>query len=319
MRHIVNYFGLAAVLALMVAFFGSQSEHFLTWGNFVAVANQIPDALLIAVGMTFVLIIGEIDLSVGAVVSLCGAVLGVAMVNWGLPLAAAVPLALAAGTACGLANGLITVRWQLPSFIVTLGMMEIARGLAYLVTGSSTIYIGRSVDWLMGLAVADLSVLFFGAVAVAAIAQGLLSMTVSGRRMIAIGSNAEAARLSGIATGRLRVLVFAGSGFCAGLAAVVLCARLSSADPNMGMGYELYAIAAVVVGGTSLLGGRGSVVNTVFGVLIIAVLGTGLVQIDVADPVKRIVTGAVVVVAVIIDYYRGRMSRPRGGRLNPAK
>lgn len=309
MRHFVNYLGLAAVLGLMIAFFGARSEHFLTWGNFVSLANQVPDALLIAIGMTFVLILGEIDLSVGAVMAFSGAVLGVAMAQWGVPLPLAIPLALATGAACGLVNGLITVRWQLPSFIVTLGMMEVARGAAYLVTDSTTVYIGRSVDFLMGVAIKDVSILFFSAMAIAALAQGLLSMTIWGRRMMAIGSNAEAARLSGISINRLRILVFVGSGFCAALASVVLCARLSSADPNMGLGYELYAIAAVVVGGTSLLGGRGSVINTVFGVLIIAVLGSGLVQIDVADPVKRIVTGAVVVVAVIIDYYRGRMAR----------
>ncbi len=310
MRHLYNYLGLAAVLALLIAFFGYQSENFLTWANFVTLANQVPAALLIAVGMTFVLIIGEIDLSVGAIVAFCGAVLGVAIVHWGLPFFAAVPIVVAAGALCGLANGLITVRWQLPSFIVTLGMMEVARGAAYLVTDSTTVYIGRPVDWLMGVSIADLSVLFFGALVVAILGQGLLSMTIWGRGLMALGSNAEAARLSGIPTNRLRVLVFVGSGVCAALASIVLCARLSSADPNMGMGYELYAIAAVVVGGTSLLGGRGSVVNTVFGVLMIAILGAGLAQIDVADPVKRIVTGSVVVVAVILDYYRGRMRRP---------
>ncbi len=309
MRHFLNYIGLAATLGLLIAFFGMQSEYFLTWGNFASLANQLPDALLIAIGMTFVLIIGEIDLSVGAVVAFCGAVLGVAMVNWGLPLYVAVPLTLLAGMGCGLLNGLITVRWNLPSFIVTLGMMEVARGGAYLITNSSTIHIGQRVDWLMNVTVYDLSILFAASMIVAVVAQILLSMTIWGRGMMALGANNEAARLSGIPTRRLRVLVFVGSGFCAALAAIVLCARLSSADPNMGSGYELYAIAAVVVGGTSLLGGRGSVVNTVFGVLIIAVLGTGLVQIDVADPVKRIVTGSVVVVAVIVDYYRGRMTR----------
>lgn len=309
MRHLYNYLGLAAVLALLIAFFGYQSENFLTWANFVTLANQVPAALLIAVGMTFVLFIGEIDLSVGAIVAFCGAVLGVAIVHWGLPFFAAVPIVVAAGALCGLANGLITVRWQLPSFIVTLGMMEVARGAAYLVTDSTTVYIGRPVDWLMGVSIADLSVLFFAALVVAILGQGLLSMTIWGRGLMALGSNAEAARLSGIPTNRLRVLVFVGSGVCAALASIVLCARLSSADPNMGMGYELYAIAAVVVGGTSLLGGRGSVVNTVFGVLMIAILGAGLAQIDVADPVKRIVTGSVVVVAVILDYYRGRIGR----------
>jgi ribose transport system permease protein len=309
MRHLYNYLGLAAVLGLLVVFFGLKSEHFLTWANFVALSNQIPDALLIAVGMTFVLIAGEIDLSVGAVLALCGAVLGVALTSWGLPIAVAILLTILVGAACGLANGLITVRWNLPSFIVTLGMMEVARGAAYLVTESTTIYIGRPVDRLMVSSWMGLSYLFFGAFLVAVFAQGILSMTIWGRGLMALGSNTEAARLSGIPTRRLRVLVFVGSGICAALASIVLCARLSSADPNVGIGYELYAIAAVVVGGTSLLGGRGSVVNTVFGVLIIAILGTGLVQIDVDDPVKRIVTGAVVVLAVILDYYRGRMSR----------
>ena len=237
MRHFLNYLGLAAVLGLMIAFFGAKSEYFLTWTNFVSLANQVPDALLIAIGMTFVLILGEIDLSVGAVMAFCGAILGVSLVHWGLPFVVAVPLTVAAGALCGLANGLITVRWQLPSFIVTLGMMEVARGGAYLVTDSTTVYIGRSVDWLMNVNLGGLSILFYTAFVIAIVAQGLLSMTTWGRGMMAIGSNAEAARLSGIATNRLRVLVFVGSGCCAALASVVLCARLSSADPNMGLGY----------------------------------------------------------------------------------
>lgn len=313
LRHFVNYLGLVAVLALLIALFGARSEHFLTRGNFIVLANQVPEALLIAVGMTLVLIIGEIDLSVGSVVALSGALLGVALGSWGFPLSAAIPLALLAGTACGLLNGLITVRWRLPSFIVTLGMMEAARGAAYQLTGRQTLYIGQQVDALLEITFFDLSLLFFLSIAVLVLAQCFLSGTTWGRGLFAVGSNEEVARLSGLNTGRIKVLVFGASGFLAALASVVLCARLSSADPNMGTGYELQAIAAVVIGGTSLLGGRGSAVSSFFGVAIIAVLESGLTQIAVEDPVKRIVTGAVIVLAVILDYYRSRWNagRPR--------
>lgn len=311
MRHFLNYLGLVAVLALLIAVFGMRSTHFFSTGNFIVLANQMPEALLIAVGMTLVLIIGEIDLSVGSVLALSGAVLGVALTAWGLPLYVAIPLTLAAGTACGLVNGLITVRWKLPSFIVTLGMMEAARGAAYQLTDRQTLYIGQQVDALLDLTILNLSALFFMSVIVLVLAQGFLSGTTWGRGLFALGSNEEVARLSGLNTRRTKVLVFGASGFLAALASVVLCARLSSADPNMGAGYELQAIAAVVIGGTSLLGGRGSAISTFFGVAIIAVLESGLTQIAVEDPVKRIVTGVVIVLAVILDYYRGRWNTTR--------
>lgn len=312
LRHFLNYLGLAAVLGVLVAFFGAKSEHFLSAGNFVVLANQIPEALLIAIGMTLVLIIGGIDLSVGAVLALSGAVLGVALVKWGLPIFVAIPLTLLAGTACGLVNGLVTVRWRLPSFIVTLGMMELARGAAYQLTGQQTLYIGQQVDALMGLNIRGISLLVFMAVGILILAQIFLSHTVWGRSLFALGANEEVARLSGLNTRRIQVLVFAASGFLAALASIVLCARLSSADPNMGTGYELQAIAAAVIGGTSLLGGRGSAICSFFGVVIIAVLESGLTQIAVEDPVKRMVTGIVIVLAVILDYYRSRMNTQRG-------
>lgn len=307
MRHLLNYLGLAAVLGVLIAFFGANSEHFLSSSNFIVLANQIPEALLIAIGMTFVLIIGGIDLSVGAVLALSGAVLGVALVKWGLPLFVAIPLALLAGTVCGLVNGLVTVRWRLPSFIVTLGMMELARGAAYQLTDQQTLYIGQQVDALMEINLFGLSLMLFLALGVLAIAQIFLSHTVWGRGLFALGANEEVARLSGLNTNKMKVLVFAASGFLAALASIILCARLSSADPNMGTGYELQAIAAAVIGGTSLLGGRGSAISSVFGVAIIAVLESGLTQIAVEDPVKRMVTGVVIVLAVILDYYRSRM------------
>lgn len=295
------------MLGVLIVIFGAKSEHFLSSANFIVLANQIPEALLIAIGMTLVLIIGGIDLSVGAVLALSGAVLGVALVKWNLPLFVAIPVALVAGTACGLINGLVTVRWQLPSFIVTLGMMELARGAAYQLTDQQTLYIGQQVDALLEFNLLGLSLMLFIALGVLVAVQLFLSHTIWGRGLFALGANEEVARLSGLNTNKMKILVFGASGFFAALASVILCARLSSADPNMGMGYELQAIAAVVIGGTSLLGGRGSAVCSFFGVAIIAVLQSGLTQIAVEDPVKRMVTGVVIVLAVILDYYRSRM------------
>ena len=292
---------------VLVGFFSLTTRHFLTTVTFQTIVNQIPDALVIAVGMTFVLVIGGIDLSVGSVLSLAGAVLGVALVRqqWPLPMAAAV--CLLTGVAAGAANGFVTVRWALPSFIVTLGMLEAARGAAYLVTHSQTVYIGAPIERLAEWDVAGISLPFIGALLVVAAGQLVLSGTVFGRHMLAVGANEEAARLSGVNTRQIRFLVFLMSGALAGLAAIIQCARMSAADPNTGIGYELNAIAAVVIGGTSLMGGRGSVINTFFGVLIIAVLESGLAQIGAQDPTKRLVTGAVIVGAVIVDHYRHRL------------
>ncbi|MEJ7618799.1 MAG: ABC transporter permease, partial [Pyrinomonadaceae bacterium] len=202
-----------------------------------------------------------------------------------------------------------TVRWALPSFIVTLGMMEIARGAAYIVTNSQTKYIGRPVEIVAETALFGLSLPFLIGLVIVAAGQFTLSRTVFGRHLIAVGANAEAAHLSGVDARRVRFIVFALSGLLAGLAAIIHSARLSSSDPNAGTGFELQAIAAVVIGGTSLLGGRGSVVGSFFGVLIIAVLGAGLAQTGAQEPTKRLITGCVIVAAVILDYYRNRIKK----------
>ncbi len=310
-RTLADYAGLTAVLLGMILFFGLQTEHFLSMATFRTIANQIPDAVIIAVGMTYVLIIAGIDLSVGSVLALGAAVLGVCLVKWGWPLAMAIPMCLAVGLLCGALNGFMTIRWQLPSFIVTLGMMEAARGGAYLVTNSKTQYIGSSIERVAEANVAGLSLPFLLAMLVVVLAQTLLSGTVFGRHMFAVGANEESARLSGIRVRSVKFAVFAISGFLAALASIIHCSRLTAADPNSGAGYELQAIAAVVIGGTSLMGGRGSVINTFFGVVIIAVLENGLVQIGAQEPIKRLVTGAVIVIAVIVDYYRHRLETTR--------
>jgi ribose transport system permease protein len=195
----------------------------------------------------------------------------------------------------------------LPSFIVSLGMLEIARGLAFLATHSQTKYIGAAVEGI-GTAIDGwvVSPAFVVALVVVALGQAMLSYTVLGRYLIAVGANREAASLSGVPVDRTRLWAHAILGALTGLAAVINCSRLGSADPNAGVGFELSVIAAVVVGGTSLLGGRGSVVKSLLGVLIVATLEAGLVQIGATEPVKRVVTGAVIVIAVFADTWRRR-------------
>jgi ribose transport system permease protein len=294
------------VLVTLVLGFSLVTERFLTLTTLRTIANQVPENVIAAVGLTFVLVIAGIDLSVGSILALSSAVLGVSMLRLGLGLPAAAVLALGAGLACGAFNGALTVGFRLPSFIVTLGTLEMARGGTYLVTRSQTQYVGADVEVLSEFSVLGLSAPFLGAVALVAVGQFVLSRTVFGRYAAAIGTNEEAVRLSGIDPRPVKLAVFMISGVCAGLAGIVYTARLASSDPNAAVGFELQAIAAVVVGGTSLMGGRGSVVGSFLGVLIIAVLGSGLAQAGAQEPTKRLVTGAVIVIAVIVDQLRRR-------------
>ncbi len=302
-----EYAGLLLVLVLLVGLFSLTSEHFFSRVTFTTLANQVPALTVAAVGMTLVLVVAGIDLSVGSVMALGAAVLGVAVAQWHWPLPAALLACVGVGVAAGAVNGVVTVRWGLPSFIVTLGMLEIARGGAYLVTASRSVFVGAALD-VVGMPVPWLGVspAFLVAVALVAAGQVLLTRTVFGRYLIAIGTNREAVRLSGIDPAPVEVAVFALSGALAGLAGVFHVAYLESADPNAGVGLELSAIAAVVIGGTSLMGGRGSVVASFLGVLVIAVLQAGLAQVGASEPTKRIVTGLVIIAAVVGDAVRRR-------------
>ncbi len=305
-----EYLGLLIVLVALVALFSLLSDHFFALTTLSAIANKVPALAVIAVGMTFVLVIAGIDLSVGSVLALGGALLGVAYVDWNWPLPAAAALSVAAGLLCGLVNGAVSVRWSIPSFIATLGMLEIARGGAYLVTDSATKYIGTPIEPIGApLPALGLSPAFLIAVLIVLAGQIVLSRTVFGRYAVAIGANEQAVRLSGIDPRPTKIAVFALAGALAGLAGVFQTSRLAAADPNGGVGLELSAIAAVVIGGTSLMGGRGSVINSFFGVLIIAVLETGLAQVGASEPAKRVITGTVIIGAVIVDAYRRNVRR----------
>jgi ribose transport system permease protein len=307
-----EYLGLIVALAILIIAFSLATDHFFTRNNFITIANQIPAFLLVAIAMTFVLMIAQIDLSVGSVLGFTSCILGVALVQWGWPLPMAIVAALAAGLACGAFNGAVTLRWRLPSFIVTLGMLEIARGGAHAITGSQTQYIGAQIGVIADTQIFGFSFPFVFAIAVVIIGHLVLTRTVFGRYLVAIGTNEEAVRLSGIDPRPIKLAVFLGVGLLVAAAGIIDTSRFEAANPNAGMLLELQAIAAAVIGGTSLMGGRGSVISTFLGVLIIAVLNSGLAAIGAGDETKRLVTGSVIVAAVILDQYRQRfMQRGR--------
>jgi len=308
MKHAI---GLPLALVALIVGFGLSSEYFLSRDTFTAIANDVPALLVMAVGMTFVLVIAGIDLSVGSVLALCSGLTAVAIVSWHWNVPSGVALGFACGLACGTATGAVSVAWRLPSFIVSLGMLEVARGSAYLVTDSRTQYIGSAIGGLSEPLWLGISPAFLLALAIVVVSHIVLQRSVFGRYLVGIGTNEEAMRLAGIDPRPLKVIVFAAMGGLASLAGLMQISRLEAADPNAGVGMELQVIAAVVIGGTSLMGGRGSVLNTFFGVLIVAVLEAGLAQVGASDPAKRVITGCVIIAAVLLDVYRNRKSRGR--------
>jgi len=292
-------------LILLILFFGFSSDNFFSVVTLTTILNQLPALTVVTVGMTLVLIMAGIDLSVGSVLGFSATVIGVAVVSWGLPLPLACVAGVLAGLACGTVNGALVAQFRLPAFIVTLGMLEMARGLAYITNDSQTVYIGASIQKIaLPLPGVGVSAALIIALSVVIAGQFLLTRTVFGRHVIAIGSNEQAARMSGIDARPYRLFVLALSGALAGLGGIFNAAYLGSADPNAGIGLELSAIAAAVIGGTSLMGGRGSVLGAFAGVLIISILQNGLAQIGVSEPSKRLITGAVIIVAVLIDRWR---------------
>jgi ribose transport system permease protein len=305
-QHAEENFILASLI-LLILFFGLSSENFFSVITLTTILNQLPALTVVTIGMTLVLIVAGIDLSVGSVLGFCSAVVGVAAIAWGLPLWLACLMGIGTGLICGSVNGLLVSYFSLPSFIVTLGMLEMARGMAYVTTNSQTVYIGSDIQVIaLPLPFIGVSAALIISLLLVAIAQFMMTRTVLGRYLTAIGTNEQAARMSGINPRPYRLLVLAVSGALAGLGGIFNAAYLGSADPNAGIGLELSAIAAAVIGGTSLMGGRGSVIGAFAGVLIIAILQNGLAQIGVSEPTKRLITGAVIIIAVLIDRWRAK-------------
>lgn len=291
---LLGLIGLSIVLWIM-------TPYFLTVSNLLNVAQQISINAIIAVGMTFVIITAGIDLSVGSLVAFSGVVLA-SVLQAGVPLPIAILVGLGVGLSCGMINGLLITHGRIPPFISTLGMMSVARGGALLYTQGRPVS-GFSENFRY-LATGEIfhipvPVIIMGVVYI--IAHFVLNRTKLGRYAYAIGGNEEAAILSGINVKLYKTMVYALCGLLSGLAALILTARLNSAQPIAGNMYELDAIAATVIGGTSLMGGEGTVLGTLIGALIMGVLRNGLNLLGVSSFIQQIVIGSVIIIAVLLD------------------
>ncbi|MGD1975476.1 MAG: ABC transporter permease [Desulfobacterales bacterium] len=304
--------GIGVALVLICAIFAVIAPRFASYANFTNILTQISINTVISVGMTFVILLGGIDLSVGSVLALSTIVAGMTISHKALPVAAAIPLAVTAsivvGALCGLFNGFVSTRWRIHSFVVTLGMLNIARGAALQISDSRTIFSFPAVFNRFGTeTIFGIPIIFIMALALVILGSFVLSKTVFGRMLYAIGNNEEAVRLSGHNTSGYKIAAFTLCGACVGVAGIMYMLRLNMASPILGVGFELNAIAAVVIGGTSMMGGKGSLIGTFLGASIIGVLNNGLLLLGMGDFARQIVTGLIIVAAVVIDTYRAKL------------
>lgn len=296
-----------SILLALCIYLAFASPYFLTGDNLRNILLEGSVLAVVAAGVTFVVLTGEFDLSVGSGVALAGVAAALAMRDTGSILIGLLT-ALFVGVAVGCINGLIVTRLQVPSFIVTLGMLTVARGVALnladgeVVTGlpprlnelANTTFLGLELPiWIM---IAVFAALYF-----------VQSRTAFGIKVFATGGNREAARLVGIGIDRIRIACFMISGLAVGIAAMILTARVDSGQPNSGLLLELDAVAAIVIGGTSLFGGRGSVIGTLWGVLFISTLQNGLDLLGVQDDLKAVIIGTVFILAASSDFFRRQL------------
>ncbi len=304
----------SGLIALLVVF-SLASPNFMQMGNVISILQATSVNGVLAVAATLVIISGGIDLSVGTLMTFCAVVAGVLMTYWGLPAFIGVPGAILTGGAAGAVSGFFIAKLKIPPFIATLGMMLIFRGVSLAICGAKPIYFNNtpgfsliSTGSLIGAIVPGLPVpngvlILFLVVAGAAF---ILQRTVLGRFTFAMGSNEEALRLSGVNVENWKIAIYALAGAICGIAGILLASRINSAQPSIGQGYELDAIAAVVIGGTSLSGGRGTMLGTMVGALIISVVANGLRILSVPQEWQIVVTGCIIILAVYGDILRRR-------------
>ena len=304
-----------ASLIVLVVGFSLASPNFFQVANIMSILQAASVNGVLAIGVTLIIITGGIDLSIGTLMTFCAVMTGVVLTWAGMPLILGVVTAIGTGALCGQISGTLVAKAKIPPFIATLGMMLVLKGLSLIVTGTKPIYFNATPGFtqiaqgsligrvLPGFPVPNGVLILF---LVAAATAWILSRTVLGRYTFALGSNEEAVRLSGVNTDAWKMAIYALAGGIVGIAGLLIASRLNSAQPALGLGYELEAIAAVVIGGTSLSGGRGTVMGTLIGALIMAVLTNGLRVMSVAPEWQTVVTGAIIIVAVYADQLRHR-------------
>ncbi len=304
----------ASLIVLMIVF-SIASPNFFQTANILAILQATSVNGVLAIAATLVIITGGIDLSVGTLMTFCAVIAGVVLTYWGMPLPFGILAAIAAGALCGLASGTFVAKMKIPPFIATLGMMLILKGLSLVISGTRPIYFNDTPSFpeistgsLVGLVFPSVPipngvlVLFV----VAIVTSYILGRTVLGRYCFALGSNEEAVRLSGVNADGWKMAIYALAGAICGIAGLLIASRLNSAQPALGLGYELDAIAAVVIGGTSLSGGRGTILGTIIGALIMSVLLNGLRILSVAQEWQTVLTGVIIIAAVYADMVRRR-------------
>ena len=308
-QKLLAFAGLVAILV----FFSLASPNFLQKDNIFGILQSTAVNGVLAVGCTFVIISAGIDLSVGTLMTFTAVMCGVFLTNMGMPLIVGIVAAIFFGAFTGMVSGLVIAKMKVPPFIATLGMMLLLKGLALVIANDKPIYFNDtpnfsmiSIDSLLGAIVPWLDIpngvliLFI----VAILAAIVLNKTLLGRYVFALGSNEEAARLSGVNVDFWKVVIYSLNGAICGVAGLLIASRLNSAQPALGQGYELDAIAAVVIGGTSLSGGRGTVLGTIIGSFIISTLTNGLRIMSVAQEWQLVVTGLIIIIAVYGDILR---------------
>ncbi|MET0209947.1 MAG: ABC transporter permease [Burkholderiaceae bacterium] len=300
------------LIALMV-FFSLASPNFLQTGNLVSILQATAVNGVLAIACTFVIITAGIDLSVGTMMTFCSVMAGVVLTYWGLPLPLGILAAILFGALSGFANGVLIAGLKIPPFIATLGMMMLMKGLSLVISGTKPIYFNDTphfdaisqdslIGWLIPALPIPNAVLIMFVLAV--LASVVLNKTVIGRYTFGLGSNEEAVRLSGVNVAFWKIVVYTISGAICGIAGLLIASRLNSAQPALGQGYELDAIAAVVIGGTSLSGGTGTILGTVIGAFIMSVLTNGLRIMSVAQEWQTVLTGLIIILAVYTDILR---------------
>ena len=299
--------GIAVVVILVGLILALSTDSFFTVANLQIVARIISLNAIMAIGMTMVILLGDIDLSVGSIVALASVITGFVLVPLGMPIGVGFLAGILTGVLVGLINGGLIVKTGVPSFIVTLGMMGVARGFALVITKGSSIsglprpYLALGQGFLLGIPV---PVVIMAVVAIAA--HIFLSRTATGRHIYFTGSNKEAALLSGINVSRIKVLVFVICGALAALEAVIEVSRMSTALPAAGLGYELTAIGAVIIGGASFLGGEGTILGTLLGATLLGLLANGLILLGVSAYWQTVFSGSIIILAVTLDMWRQR-------------
>jgi ribose transport system permease protein len=305
MKTLKEIAGPIAALVLVGILVGLTTDRFFYPGNISNLVLQVSIVAIVAVGSTIVIFSGGIDLSPGSAIALLTMVFAVSHRDLGLPLFAVIPLILLLGGGLGLVNGVLTAYLRIPSFITTLAALSAFRGAAFMFNNGSPISsLSPDLEPLFYGTIAGIPVPLFYVAAIYALAFWFLRHTVWGRAIYAVGGNPSAARLSGLAVRKTQLIAFIIAGAMAGVGAVLMVARLNSGSPNYGVGLELSAIAAAVVGGASLAGGRGNIINTIIGALTIVIVQNALNLNAVPTSVQNVVVGAIIVLAVGIDMWR---------------